>query len=154
MIFIIFGRLTEHLQKNKRHKLIIIGFWLIAVDWYINVGLDLGPSPPNHHAKYLLRILPMTIPFLWPSFVTKWFIIRNIYLKCILSANIHYCVRTFEVDCLKNRMWLFCEIIKFINCAIKTTFSNVFINLKKKLLKVVGSLVKPSPGLDGPSLLT
>ena len=40
-------------------------------------------SPPNH-TKYFVKILPMAISIIWPSFSVKWCTIKKIYAKIYL----------------------------------------------------------------------
>lgn len=53
-MFTVFDRSRSRLQKNKKYKLVIIGFQLIEIGWKITKGLDLGPSPSNQ-AKFILK---------------------------------------------------------------------------------------------------
>ena len=85
-------------KRVKNHELIVTDFYFIARGWYIKMGLDIEPSPPNH-GKSFLKILATTLFFCWLSFMTKWYTIQKIRSKMYSTScvNTHHDATTFEV---------------------------------------------------------
>ena len=100
VMFTTFDRLGADLQKCKNHKLNIVVFWLVVVDWWTKKNLDLGSRPLNHAEKFL-KILPITSKYCAisrPSFMTKWFIIPQNFFEIFSTSCTHHDVTTFEID--------------------------------------------------------
>ena len=81
--------------------------------------MDLENNPPSH-AKTFLKLLSMTISISWPSFITKWFIIQEIYSKMFSTScdNIHHVRHDeyyyFEVVRIVHFDWRFEIIFNFV----------------------------------------
>ena len=54
-------------QKNEK-KFDIIGYWVIGAGCFIEKGLELSPSHPNHSNDFG-KILTLLISINWPSLV-------------------------------------------------------------------------------------
>ena len=117
----------HNFKRVKNCKLIVDGFWLIA----LSKGLC-----PSKHIKYFLKKLSVTISISWPSFVTKWLTLQKAHSRTCstLCGDAHHYFKTFEVKesfrmkkyaYLKNGTWLFDEIKKFWIYTSKTAFSEV-----------------------------
>ena len=80
--------LSGHLKKTKNHKLMIIGFELIAVRGWIKKGWALVLHLPKNE-KFLLEILPMSVSDSCASFMVIWFTTPGIFKNIIyLVKNI------------------------------------------------------------------
>ena len=53
----------------RAHHITIVS-WFIVIDWKIKKALDFGVNPSNH--ANVFKILLMTKPISWSSFMTKW----------------------------------------------------------------------------------
>ena len=81
-------------KRAKNRKFILIGFSSIAVGWYNKTDLA------SNIAKWLTKILPMTISISWPSYMLKWFAIHNKYSNMYYASrpNSHHDVAMGDSD--------------------------------------------------------
>ena len=82
--------LVDIFRILKNHKLVIIGFWLIAVGWWIKKGLDLVLSVPINESVFLAIFL-MSAPVSFSDFMTTWFTSQHILKTIIYFIKISWC---------------------------------------------------------------
>ena len=118
-----------HLFKKMKHwNPDIIGYWVIGAGCEIEKDLELSPRPPNC-SKNSFKLLFLFISINWPSLVTLWVVVQEIYSKIhpILSTNTHHDVTDLaNFGMLKSRKtWIswewninFIRNKKFLNLCI------------------------------------
>ena len=114
LLFLIASQIKNN---NKKPKLVIIGFRLIAIDCWIKKGLDFGSSPPNH-TIWFLKTLLLTIFTSWRNFMIKWPLIQNIYLKINSTSwtKGHHDIIIFEVRRLISNTKNYISQERKMNC--------------------------------------
>ena len=88
-------------SEDQTHKLIIIGFWLTALGWWIEKGLDLVRKTMKmknwkklKNKELFLEVSPMPIFVSCSSFMITWFTIiqkYNIPCKNIITSQLKNC---------------------------------------------------------------
>ena len=95
MTYTIFNCPLFTFSKEMKHwNLDIFGYWVTGAGCYIGKDLVPSPSHPNCSKEYW-KLLPLLISINWPSLVTSWVVVQNIYLKMhvVSSTNTHHDVR-------------------------------------------------------------
>ena len=106
MIFPIFNCPLFTFSKKKKMKqwnFDITGYWIIRAGCSTEKDLELIPTLPNYSKdSWKCPFLPLLKSINWPSLVTQWFVVQNIYSKMHLvsCSNIHRGV----TDLLNHKM--------------------------------------------------